>query len=159
MTSTAEPVVISPAPRSRAVLLWSLVAAAVAAAVLTVGGLLMTGAAILVIVLTWAATDLARGAATPRQLIGPLLASGGILFLAMSPIQFMLVWRETSRTPIDEIGYRLFWPAAIALTLAIVTLPVSRRTSWAAFARGFAWASATALVAAMLLEQLAGIGL
>lgn len=139
-------------------LLWILVAVAVAASVVTMGGLLMSGAAILVIVLTWTSTALARGADT-RRLIGPLLASGGILLLAWSPISFFLAWRETSRTPVDEIGYRLFWPAALALVVGLITLPIARTTRWSSFARGFSWAAAIVLAAALLLQQLAGVGL
>jgi hypothetical protein len=159
MSSTAEGLAVPSAPRSKPILLWTLVAVAVAASVVTMGGLLMSGAAILVIVLTWTSLDLARGADTPRRLIGPLLVSAGILLLAWSPINFFLAWRESQRTPVDEIGYRLFWPAALALAIALITLPMVRTTRWASFARGFSWAAAIVLAAALLLQQLAGVGL
>lgn len=159
MSSTAESLLPVSLPRSRVILLWVLIAVALAAAVITFGGLVMTSAALLVIVLATSATSLASGAGTPRQLIGPLLVSGGTLLLANSAILFMLAWRESERTPVDEIGFRLFWPASIALLAGLISLPVARTTSWARFARGFVWAAAALLCVALLLEQLAGIGL
>lgn len=159
MSSTAEHAIAPSLPRSRTIVLWILIGLAIVAAVLTMGGLGMTAAALLVIVFTWSATDLARGAGTPRQLVGPLLVSGGILLLGNSFILFMLAGRETSRTPVDEIGYRLFWPGGIALGAGLLSLPIARTTSWARFARGFTWAATIVVCAALLLEQLAGIGL